>query len=149
MAVELRITGADDFARLSRRLREAGDKGLRKELLKGLQTAAKPAKDDVKRSFATRLPRRGGLAGVMARSRVSLRTRTGANPSIRIVATSPHNVRAMEAGTIRHPVYGNRGKWASQSIQPGVFTDPIEARAPEVRREMVKVMKTVAKVERG
>ena len=145
--LDIQIRGAEEFGVLSRRLKEAGDKGLRKELLSGLQGAAKPAKADVKASFAARLPHRGGLAAVMATSRVSLLSRAGRNPSVRIKATSPHDVRGMDRGRVRHKVFGHE-PWVDQAIEPGVFSDPIEARAPQMRADMEQVLHRVgAKIE--
>jgi hypothetical protein len=142
--LDIEIRGAEEFGVLSRRLKEVGDKGLRRELLSGLQRAAKPAKVDVKASFANRLPKRGGLAAEMATSRVSLLSRAGRNPSVKIKATSPHSVGAMDKGRLRHPVFGNKDNWVDQSIEPGVFSEPIEARAPEMRQEMEQVIRRVA-----
>lgn len=147
--LDIEIRGAEEFGVLSRRLKEAGDKGLRRELLSGLQRAAKPAKAEVKASFATRLPQRGGLAAQMATSRVSLLSRAGRNPSVRIKATSPHAVGAMDKGRLRHKTFGHE-PWVDQAIQPGVFSDPIEARAPQMRQEMEQVIRRVAaKIERN
>lgn len=143
--------GAEDMAVLSRRLKEAGSRDLTRELRAGLQRAAKPAKEDVRRSLASRLPHRGGLAAQMAGSRISLRaTGSGRSPGVRIVANSPHDLRSMDKGTLNHPVFGNKDVWRTQAIEPGVFSEPIERRAPQMREEMTQAIRAVAaKIEAG
>lgn len=50
--VEVRITGADQLAKLAKRLKDAGDDGkkLRKELLKSIRQGAKPALADTRKA---------------------------------------------------------------------------------------------------
>jgi hypothetical protein len=151
MAVDLRITGAQDFARLSARLREVGDKGLRRELYKGLNAAAKPAKAAIKPNIRARLPHRGGAGDFVASTlRVTQSNRGGQNPRVVIWSKSNHNIGAINRGTLRHPVFGNKSAWASTSVEPDTFTEPIEAQAPQIRQEMEKVIRDVAaKIGRG
>jgi hypothetical protein len=151
MAVDLRITGAQDFARLSARLREVGDKGLRRELYKGLNAAAKPAKAAIKPNIRARLPHRGGAGDFVASTlRVTQSNRGGQNPAVIIWSKSNHNIRAINRGQLRHPVYGNKKVWANTAVEPDTFTEPIESRASQMRQDMEKVIKVVAaKVERG
>ena len=144
--------GAEDLAILAKRLKETGDKGLRKELLSGLQRAAKPAKAAVRASVLSELPHRGGLADLIGGSlKVTLNTRSaGRNPGVRIWSKDSHDISKLNKGELRHPVFGNRKNWVAQVIKAGIFTDPIEQRAPQMRQEMGQVMRTVAaKIEAG
>jgi hypothetical protein len=152
VAVKLEIRGAEDFARLAARLREVGDKDLRRKLYKGLNAAAKSAKAAIKPNVRAKLPQRGGAAEFIASTlRVTQSNRGGgANPRVVIWSKSNHNIRAIDRGQLRHPVYGRRNAWAVTQVEPDTFTEPIESRAPEMREEMVKVIRVVAaKVERG
>jgi hypothetical protein len=151
--VELEIRNAEDFARLAKRLREAGDagKGLRKELSKGLNQAAKPAKAAIKPSVRARLPHRGGLAGTIA-STISVRQSNisaGRNPRVRIVVRGTHNIDALDKGHVRHPVFGDRSVWREESVPPRAFTDPVAQRAPQMRQEMSEAIRSVAKKIEG
>ena len=142
--LDIEIRGAEEFGVLSRRLKETGDKGLQKELRAGLQRAGKEGKDAVRPSLATVLPRKGGLAAQMAAGRVSLRAAgAGRNPRVRIVATTPHDLRSMDKGRLRHPVFGHK-TWVQQVIEPGAFSKPIEERAPQMREDMEQVIRSVA-----
>lgn len=142
--------GADQLDRLAKRLKATGDRELRKELLRGIREGTKGTKPDITRSLSTRLPRRGGLAARMATSRISTRTKlSGKSVSVRLEARAPHDIKGMNAGRLRHKVFG-REQWVEQQVPPGVFTDPIERDAPEIRRNVERVMSDVAsRIERN
>jgi hypothetical protein len=86
----------------------------------------------------------------VARSKFRVKTRSaGRSPGVRVTAVGV-DARVDRTGKVRHPVYGNRRVWVTQQVKPGWFTDPMEAGAPAVRRELLVVIATVArKVERG
>ncbi|WP_084963756.1 hypothetical protein [Thermoactinospora rubra] len=62
--VDVRITGSEQLGDLAKRLKGAGDqgKGLRKELLKAIRTAARPALQDTRRAVRT-IPVTGSRGG--------------------------------------------------------------------------------------
>lgn len=60
--VQISVTGAEQLERLGKRLKEAGDKELTKELRKGLKKAADPAVRHVQHAIRT-LPVRGARGG--------------------------------------------------------------------------------------
>lgn len=147
MPVDVTVQGADDLARLSRRLKEAGDKDLNRELRKGIQRATKPLKEAAKRSARERLPKRGGLNEWVAKSKFSVRTSSSQRSArVRLVASrGKTDERAINRGRLRHPVFGNRKVWVTQDVTPGWFTKPmVEGLAP-VQREVLKVMDDITK----
>lgn len=136
--------GAQQLEVLAKRLKATGDRELRKELLRAFREGTKGTKPEVTRSLASRLPQRGGLAARMATSRVSTKTKlSGRTVGVRIEARSPHDIRGMNAGRLRHKVFG-RNQWVDQTIEPGVFTEPIEHDAPEIRDALQRVMRDLA-----
>lgn len=140
----MRITGANQLGDLARDLKAIGDKELRKELLRGIQKAAKPlAKVAAPAAARNRLPRAGGLNEFVATSKFAVRTRTSArNPGVRIVGTKTgHDIKAMDAGKVRHPVRGTN-VWVLQNIEPGWWTNGLSDSivAPPVRKEILAVM---------
>lgn len=145
--VELKVSGANTFGALSARLKEAGDKGLRRELFKALNRSTKPLKEAARASALAELPKAGGLAEKVAASQFSTRTRAGANPSVRIVVKglSVSNLRRIDRGSIRHPVYGNRDVWVDQKVDAGWFTKPMEGGTSLVRIEIEKAMSEIAR----
>lgn len=148
--MDLSVTGAENLGVLARRLKEVGDKELKKELLRGIRLGTKGTHAKIRESALGNLPARGGLAAIIARSKISTKTRTsGRLTGIKITSTSKHAVDEINRGVLRHPVYG-RAKWVTQSVPAGWFTDPIEADAPEIRDAIQRVMQDVAaKLERN
>jgi hypothetical protein len=143
----LEVTGADKLARLSKALREAGDKDLKSELGKGLRRAVRPMRETFKAGALGFLPFRGGLAEEIAdgmRFRTKIRT-SGKSVGVRVVASLPgHDLNAMNRGRLRHPVYGNRRNWVNQQIRPAWWDDSGLVAAPAVRVELVKAIDEVA-----
>jgi hypothetical protein len=147
---DAQVTGADDLERLARRLRAAAAGELRKDLLRGIRTAAKPMVANV-RDSAGRLPHRGGLAARIAAEKYAVRTRlTGENAGVRISSNGRRGLREINKGLVRHPVHGNRHAWVTQRVEPGFFTDPLEHDVGTVRIALHRVMTDVAqRIERG
>jgi hypothetical protein len=119
------------------------DKHFRRELFRGLNRAAKPLGKAVQESIPDYMPNRGGYAATLQRSH-STRTQIktgGRDPAVRLISRTKggvkRRVKALEAGKLAHPVFGNRKVWRTQSVKPGFFTEPIEAGADDVREEMV------------
>jgi len=142
--VDLTVEGADKLRIVTRALKQFGDKGLSREVYRGLNRATIPLREDARRSAASRLPQRGGLAQRVAKSKMTTRRRAGRNPGISIQAKGMTQLRSMDRGSVRHPVFG-RGPWVTQRITPGWFTEPMEAGAPEVRRELLRVLDEAAR----
>ena len=144
---DLQITGADKFAKVAKALKQAGDKELQKELYSALNRATKPMRAEAKKSAAQKLPRAGGLNSRVARARMSTRRRAGKNPGVKIVATGMSQLAMMDQGRVRHPVWGNRGRWVNQPIPEaaGWFTEPMQDGAKDARREIIKALDSVAK----
>lgn len=149
---DAKITGAQQLARLARDLKIAGRNDLRREMLRGLRQAARPAAAAIRESAREKLPKRGGLADLIAeQTHITVRSRTSANRAgVFVITTDPHDIGRMNRGILRHPVFGNRDVWVGQAITPGWWTDPLLALEPNVQREMAKVLNDVArKLEQG
>lgn len=146
MPVELSVQGADKLQQVAQALKQYGRGDLKKELYAGLNRATKPLRADVKRRGPERLPRRGGLAERVAKTRLSTRRGLGRDPGVRIVAgtNAVKDPGAINRGRLVHPVYGH-GPRVVQQVTPGWFTDPMQAGAPQVRDELLQVIDEVAR----
>jgi hypothetical protein len=143
--LDVRIDGVEKLAVVARRLRETGDKGLRAEMYRGLRRASKPLIADTREYARKTLPKRGGLAERVARSKFKVSVRgAGRNPGVRITATGL-DTRLDTQGRDRHPVFGNREVWVQQKVKPHWFEIPMRAGAPKVRRELDQVVTDVAR----
>ncbi|MCX6399236.1 MAG: hypothetical protein NTX33_04795 [Propionibacteriales bacterium] len=145
--MEIEVRGAHDLEALAKRLKSADDgKELRKQLLREIRQSAKPVIGKVKASARDKLPSRGGLADSVARSRIGVRTRvSGKNAGVRIEAKNGIDVRSLDRGRLRHPVFGNRNNWVNQEVEPGWFSEPLTESLPHVRRGVIDAMDAVAK----
>jgi hypothetical protein len=148
----LKIEGADQLQALAKALKDAGAKGLRKELMRSAQRATKPVKREVPASARRYLPRQGGLGVWVAGAKLKTKTRTaGRNVGVVITGTagrrmSPSSdLRAINRGRVRHPTYGHR-PWVNQQVRPGfwdvVMEGPVSDRA---RAEFVDAMDRIAR----
>lgn len=144
---DVRVTGANELARVAKVLRRIGANDLRKELLRAIRTGGADAVKDVRSNASDSLPRGGGLADLMASSKIGVRTRlSGNSASVKIRAERGEQV---DRGTARHPVFGNPKVWASNDVRPGWFTQPLEDSAPEFRTDIERALDKIKRQVEG
>jgi hypothetical protein len=156
--------GGEQLLGLSRALREMERKDLSNEMLRGLRKAAKPMVDGARVAALSGLPRRGGLAELVAGANWrSATSRTTRRSGVRIIGAwtsegRQHDLKAMNSGVIRHPVYARsvlpggvfvpRRDWAwvaqTAGVKPLWFTDAMENFAPEIQAELLTVVDEIA-----
>ena len=147
MSEDFKVTGAQDFYKLSKSLKAAGRTELRKELTKGMQRAAKPLIADTREAARRDLPHRGGLANLVAKAPQRVQVRTGASTDgVRIVVGAGRSgARATSLfGYVRHPTFGHRDRWVRQSVTPGWFDRTLDNAAPRVRPDIEAALEAVA-----
>lgn len=150
--VEVEFRNLQQFATLAKALGGAG-KDLKKELRKGLNKAVKPLGVKTKQGIGRYLP--SGYAPTLKRAfRASTSIRLTGNPSVTIKGRAKgrrkqREIRAMDKGVLRHPVFGNRQVWVAQKVRPGFWSDPMREGGPAVRAEAANVIaETNAKIVR-
>lgn len=156
---DIELRGADDVDALVRRIRAHADaKAIRKELYAGLNRVSKPLRQEMKDSTGEPpvLPTSGGLqAQATARQSVTTSIKGGkyAGVSIRIRGLkggidigSVHRT-----GRLRHPVFGNRSVWVTQSagVRPKWMEPVFEGSKPEVTRGIQRVLDDIARKVEG
>ncbi len=136
---DFKVTGAEDFLKLSKALKAAGRTELRKELNKELRSAVRPLIPMTRAAARAKLPRRGGLAERVARAPQRVQVRTGATTAgVRIVVgKNGSGARAANQGRIRHRVF-NTDRWVEQDVPPGWFDDTLKREAPGVAKPAVE-----------
>jgi len=126
------VLGQDQLKILGAKLKVA-DKRLRLDMGKEIRKVTAPLVEELHKSAADTLPRSGGLAGVMASTpiRTSITNgRNGVGVRLRAAGRPPaRSVASMDAGRLRHPVFGNRSTWVNQSVKPGWWSKPLESTA--------------------
>lgn len=141
---DFEIRGGDDLKRVARELKAAGDGQLRRDLLRGIRESVKPGIPEVRASAASTLPKRGGLADRVAGQQYAVRTSLAAG-RVSVLGKGMKELIDIDKGKLRHPLFGNREKWIGQSVEPGFFTKPLEARGPSIRTAVLKVISDVAR----
>lgn len=147
---DFEVRGSHDLAVLAQRLKAAGNGELRRQLLRSIRGSARKAIPDIRQSALETLPKRGGLAARIADQAYGVQTRLGgSSASVRLAGKGMKELRDIDAGRLRHPVYGDRGRWVTQSVTPGFFSNPIERRAPRIRRDIQNAMGDIARKVTG
>jgi hypothetical protein len=149
VAVDIEIRGVDELRAAARALRDA-DRQLGERMSRGLRQIGERFARDV-RSEAHRLP--SGYAPTMAAAvRVSTSLKRG-GMSLRVYAPGKGDeraVRAINAGVLRHPVFGHRARWVEQRVRPGFVDDPARRLADRVQHEIESAVDAaVATATRG
>lgn len=148
------MSGADDYAALSRRLKEAGETGLARSLRKALKDAAAPITSEIKdpEHLKAYMPKR--YAAVLATDIRVTTTQRGSirSPGVRIEASGRQHKRKVarvNRGVLGHPLFGDREHWFHQmrGVRAGFFDDPAQKSGPQVRDKILKAMReTAAKI---
>lgn len=166
MAQSVQILGTGQLLELSRRLKAAGGPRLKANFARRIRHAAEPLKTDMQqtiRSLPIKAdPRKAGKRGgpspttrplratVAGAVRISIRT--SGNPGARVWidrASLPLDLRKMPSamnsanGRIRHPVFGNKKRWANQWTTPLWWEKTVRTHTPRMQREVARVVDDV------
>lgn len=150
MSADLRIEGSEKLGALSEALRRYGVTELEGDLYKGIVKSVEPLVQAVKTSLKDYLPDR--YAEQLAASLVDKAVRlAGSNPGVRLAATAKtprdkqRDLKSLNRGRLRHPLYGNRGWWYDQDVKKGFWDEPLIDASAAVERELIKVLDNIAK----
>jgi hypothetical protein len=139
--MEFRVTGTEKLTRLAVVLADHADgKALKNKLRKGIRAETGAITKDQRASLAAGLPKRGGAAATISgESKLSTRTGlAGRGVSVDIVDSwKGHNMPAIDAGTLRHPLYGNRGHWYTTRIKRNLLTRPFLKHRRGIERRII------------
>jgi hypothetical protein len=156
------VSGGDDFAALARRLKEAGETGLARELRKALKAAAAPITAEISDPEHLKAYLPDKYAATLAADVKVTTTQRGSTrrPGVRIEAAGrvrKRKVSRLNDGTISHPAWprGPRDSWRwsdgqTAGMRAGFFDDPCEKSGPQVRDKILAAMHATAeKITRG
>jgi hypothetical protein len=139
------VTGGAELRYVAGRLRKAAARDLTRELRAGQRQAFRPLEPEIKLEAAATLP--GAYGPLMARAvKVSLRRSAGAVYAARIYArgrAAKRDVRAVNAGTLRHPLFGNRTRWFTTRVRRGFVDRPADRVMDRVLEESAQAAQKV------
>lgn len=165
MPSSVQITGTGQLLTLSRRLQAAGGSRLQRNFARRIRRAAEPLHRELQQKIRNQPlvaePRKAGKRGGPSYNTRPLRAtlaggirisvRTGANPGARVWmdrARLPPDLRTMpwlmDDGRVRHPVFGNRKRWATQWARPnGWWSRTVRAGTPRMTAEVARIVDDV------
>jgi hypothetical protein len=142
------IKGTADFVKLSKVLKEAGNKTLRNELHKMVREPAKVVIPKI-REAARGVPGKGGIGAHYGKKPLRTQTRTGEKTAGVRVVMPKTDPRVDQEGRVAHPVFGrvgkakNKGKNVVVQKVPaikGFFSDTLQADAPQIRDGFLRAL---------
>lgn len=130
------------------RLPQGGGRGARRT--RKVKTGATLTNAVSGKTHAVKIVRKGGmkasesLAKRAAGATISVKGTAGRNPKVTITARTKAgksiDLKALDAGNVRHPIFGNRRKWVSQTVTPNTFSDGVESNLDGVRDEILRAL---------
>jgi len=154
---ELEIRGAGELRRAARQLR-IEDKALRAGAAKVLQRGVRGLRTTIPAASRQRMP--SGYGPTLADDiNVSTSVKlAGREPVIAVKVWAPgkaapgnRDVEKIDAGILRHPLFGFRKKdWYDQKVRTGFASDPFQDTRPAILAEIEKEWnEMVTRAERG
>lgn len=142
--INVAASSLEDLKRLGSIYREAPQR-LRSKINKALKSVSLPMVTEIPKEASRDMPRRGGLAARVADATgtvvPSLR---GGNPQVALRFAGPKgkplSLRFLEAGSVRHPVYGDRSRWTVTLVPPDQFRAAFDKQAPAASKAVSGAM---------
>lgn len=158
--MRLRVTGTKQLSRVSDALVGAAEaKKVLRVLRKGIRDEMDPITREQKQGLAAHLPHRGGLAATVASEGTTRVTTALSGRSVGVTLIDSwkgHDMKAIEAGEIRHPTFQRRlslfssnplaggslvgrrmGEWHSQRVQAEILSTPVRKHERGIRRNII------------
>lgn len=161
MTDDVTVRGAENFLALSKALKAAGEKKLRRELHAAMRTGVRKHMPKTADGLAGALP--SGLQGRGKKVNQVVRVKTGRDPGVTVAVPygrrrgvgglgASNAQRLNSSGTFRRPVFPdpekprNEWRWSDQSVSAarGWFDKAWLDSAPEIRRALEAAMEAVA-----
>lgn len=142
--LDVTVSGLDDIARLSRDLRKMGEKDVPKAMRAAGKRIGAPANDLIAAAAIEVLPHSGGLNEWVAgrlKSTVLVKL-SGKNVGITIKTKhrgqkGATDLKALDRGKARHPLYGDRGHWYLTAVPAGFVKEALAPMADTAEQEFL------------
>lgn len=156
MPARVGVGSSAELRHVARLLRQAAARDITREFRQGQRKAFRPLQAEIKAEAAATLPTRGGYAALMAKAvrvTVSVLPRGKAVITARVFARGKvehRDVRAVNRGVLRHPVFGNRTNWTVTNVRPGFVDRPADRVADRVLDESAEALgRVLQRIARG
>lgn len=151
----VRVKGQEKLARVARLMEHHGQaRTIRRRMGKDIRSASDVITGEQRSALATGLPKRGGAATtITGQARLSTRISLASAKSTGVTIVDSwkgHNMPAIDQGTLRHPLWGNRRFWFITSIRPGLLSRPVERNRRRVQVAIIRTLDALAdEIARG
>ncbi len=135
------VSGRAQWKEFTARLKLV-DKKLRLAFNRRIREIMVPLKEEVKSSAEELLPKAGGFAADIAASRFSTSV---TSYTVVFKMRDVYDLKKVDEGRLRHPVFGNRSVWVTQSIRSGFWSNPVEKAKVEIAAAVIEAMNEVIK----
>ncbi|MGW1158426.1 hypothetical protein ACWD5Q_06535 [Streptomyces sp. NPDC002513] len=160
MTRDVRILNTGSLLELSRRLRAAGGENIRSSMHRRIRRAAEPLRNDLQGAMRGlnihsqgRSTRPGGpsmnarpLRATIADA-IRISVRTGSSPGATVwldKGRMPPDLKnvptQLNSGRLRHPVFGNRRRWANQYASPPWWDNTVRNHQSRMEQEVARVL---------
>lgn len=129
----IRVTGGLAAKRAAARLESAARGGLKRDLERAVKRGTRNVEKYFRANSLERMPKRGGFAADLAKAKVKT---SRIDFGVHLEVVSPHDMRRIEQGRLRHPVYGDTDTWVSQRVPADVVRDAVVRADAEIKREV-------------
>lgn len=142
---------AAQFRSVSIRLKEA-DRSLMLLTRRNIRAAVAPVIPAVRESARSSLPRSGGLNERVAATKIAVgisTSRRSAGVRLKMgqgTGRGRRHMNEINAGSVRHPLYGNREHWYTTPVEPGFFDRPVKAAQPAVAEACMAALRESARI---
>jgi hypothetical protein len=140
----IHVSGGEKLRTLARAVRLiSDDHRIIKNLRRRITEDVKPIAKEIRASAVERLPEKGGLGAWVADAKITTRVDTAGSDAgvfVRIGRNSEEkqsDIAAIDAGGVRHPLWGNRKHWYPQVVKPGFASSVLEGPLTDRVRESV------------
>lgn len=140
--VTVRIFGEQEAVALAKRLDKAGDGRLLRHLREAVKDSTDGVPSRLRASALAHLPKRNGLAGEVARSRITITPMAAGDAAVRISAHNKYQIDGMDKGLNVHPLWGDRRHWYPQRVRSGWFSSVVDEQEPITRAAIEEAVAT-------
>jgi hypothetical protein len=146
LKVQFEALGAAKIRLIGLALRRLGaDRQIVNDMAKEIRRSGPAIRREVRAHILAELPKSGGLNEWVARAPVRLVVRRGANTagvSVRVGRNSRSgraDLKGLDAGGVRHPLWGNRKHWYGQAVTPGSISEGISEEGSDALERAVEI----------
>lgn len=139
--IDLRVIGDGRARDVAKRLELAANGKLRHDISQAVVEAVRPVPASIRRNILIKMPHRGGFARTLAGADFVVKPITwGGMAGARLLVLSPMDEARIDQGRLRHPRFGDREHWYSQTVPKRVFSGPVHDAGSDVRAAIVDVV---------